>query len=65
LIISQTSIFPQNTWFEQNSGTNKFLTDMYFINSATGWIIGWTGTILKTNDGGETRTPQSPPPYNA
>jgi len=55
----------QNLWYGQSSGTNKFLTDVFFVDQNTGWITGWTGTILYTNNGGNVWTPQSPPPSNA
>jgi hypothetical protein len=38
--------FAQNQWYTQISGTNKFLTDVYFIDQNQGWVTGWTGTIL-------------------
>ena len=57
--------FAQNQWDNQISGTNKFLTDVYFIDQNQGWVTGWTGTILHTTDGGEDWHPQNPPPNNA
>ncbi|MEJ2594424.1 MAG: YCF48-related protein, partial [bacterium] len=35
------------------------------ISETTGWVTGWTGTILYTEDGGNEWTPLSPPPVNA
>ena len=57
--------FAQNTWHTQNSGTNKFLTGIYFTDENTGWITGWTGTILHTTDGGLNWIDQGAPPVNA
>ncbi len=57
--------FAQNPWDNQNSGTNKFLTDVHFVDQNNGWISGWTGTILHTTDGGANWNPQDPPPNNA
>ena len=37
----------------QNSGTSNYLYDIFFIDENTGWIVGGSGTILKTTDGGE------------
>ena len=39
-------------WYQQNSGTTKNLHAVQFINSNTGWVVGDSGTILKTIDGG-------------
>ena len=61
IIFSITSVISQNEWNEQNSGTNKFLTDVFFVDQNN----GWTGTILSTSDGGVNWNPQSPPPNNA
>jgi photosystem II stability/assembly factor-like uncharacterized protein len=57
--------FAQNTWHTQNSGTNKFLTGIYFTDENIGWITGWTGTILHTTDGGLNWIDQGAPPVNA
>lgn len=57
--------FSQNGWYNQNSGTNKFLTDVCFVDQNIGWASGWTGTILHTEDGGENWSMQNPPPNNA
>ena len=29
-----------------------WLTSVYFVSDSTGWIVGSSGTILKTNNGG-------------
>jgi photosystem II stability/assembly factor-like uncharacterized protein len=55
----------QNSWHSQNSGTNRFLTDVFFLDENTGWITGWTGTILHTTDGGQIWTDQNAPPLNS
>ncbi len=57
--------FSQNGWYAQNSGTNKFLTDVCFVDQNIGWASGWTGTILYTEDGGDNWSMQNPPPNNA
>jgi len=59
-------ILAQSNWFIQNSGVNRELTGVSFIDENTGWISGWTGTILKTTDGGQTWDKlQNVPPNNA
>jgi hypothetical protein len=40
-------------WISQTSGiTNKSFHTVYFINSSTGFIVGDSGVILKTTNGG-------------
>lgn len=39
-------------WVMQNSGVTTTLTDIDFINSATGTAVGVNGTILRTTNGG-------------
>ena len=46
-------------WFQQNSGTTNNLNSVYFTDSNTGYVVGDTGTIIKTNDGGENWRPQN------
>ncbi len=65
VLFLSTSVFSQNNWYLQNSGSNRELTDVCFVDENNGWISGWTGTILHTTDGGETWTPQTAPPTNA
>ncbi len=65
LIIIVSISLGQTIWTTQNSGTNKFLTDVFFIDENNGWITGWTGTILHTTDGGANWVDQGAPPTNA
>ncbi len=51
-IFLYASVFSQ--WSHQNSGTKEWFISNYFVNSSTGWIVGYNGTILKTVDGGST-----------
>ena len=39
-------------WFQQVSGTTANLNSVYFINDSTGFAVGDSGVILKTNNGG-------------
>ncbi|MCW9065211.1 MAG: YCF48-related protein, partial [Ignavibacteriaceae bacterium] len=55
----------QPQWYEQDSGGNRELTDVCFVDQNNGWISGWTGTMLHTTDGGATWTPQNILPNNA
>jgi photosystem II stability/assembly factor-like uncharacterized protein len=42
-----------SNWHLLSSQTNQDLTAVYFPNSLNGCAVGWFGTILTTNDGGE------------
>jgi len=44
----------QENWIIVNSGTTDNLTDVCFIDNQTGWIIGYSGTLLRTVDAGES-----------
>ncbi len=52
IILYSSTIYSQ--WFQQNPKfiTNSNLKSVFFINEMTGYIAGWNGTILKTEDGG-------------
>ena len=39
-------------WFSQSSGTSNNLNGVYFASSTTGIIVGQSGTILRTTNGG-------------
>ena len=39
-------------WVQQYSGTTKILNSVYFIDVMTGYVVGDSGLILKTTDGG-------------
>lgn len=43
----------QQGWHAQTSGTTEKLNSVYFVNESTGWVVGRSGTILKTTDAGE------------
>jgi photosystem II stability/assembly factor-like uncharacterized protein len=53
--INFTSLFADG-WTVLTSGTSNRLTSICFINSTTGYAVGDHGTILKTNNGGDTWT---------
>ncbi len=40
------------SWFEQTSPVNRDLQDVFFVDKNTGYIVGDSGTILKTTNGG-------------
>ncbi len=39
-------------WIKQQSNTSSDLTSVYFVNAKLGFVVGSSGTILKTTDGG-------------
>lgn len=54
-LLSTATLFAQ-TWQVQNSGTTVALRHVHFVNSNTGYVVGHSGTILKTTNGGQTWT---------
>ena len=46
-------IFSQSNWYNQNSGTNAILQDVFFVDQDYGWASGGH-IILHTIDGGNT-----------
>jgi len=55
-LIAQQTLFAQEGWFEQTSGTIEILNSVYFIDNDNGFIVGNNGTFLKTTDAGENWT---------
>ncbi len=51
VITINTSGFSQ--WIFQNSGISTNLYSIYFLDEKNGWVTGASGTILKTENGGE------------
>ena len=47
-------------WTAQTSGTTFNLNDVSAVDANTAWVIGNSGTVLYTTDGGTTWTPQTP-----
>jgi photosystem II stability/assembly factor-like uncharacterized protein len=46
-------------WSAQTSGITTSLTDVFFIDSQTGWAVGDNGVIINTTDGGTTWSSQA------
>lgn len=53
-----SNLLSQGSWIEQSSGTGRYLNDVHFVNSSTGWCTGENGIILKTTNGGGVWTNQ-------
>jgi photosystem II stability/assembly factor-like uncharacterized protein len=51
---------PRYTWKSQKSGTHALLRSAVFVSPQSGWAVGDDGTILHTEDGGNTWKLQSP-----
>jgi photosystem II stability/assembly factor-like uncharacterized protein len=55
VLFSSISVFGQ--WSPVNSGTTNNLNGTYLLDSGTGFVVGDTGTILKTTNAGATWMP--------
>lgn len=51
-------------WKPVNSGTTEWLLAVSFPTAQTGYAVGWSGTILKTTDGGLNWAKQTSGSYN-
>lgn len=47
------------TWSQLTSGTSAHLLSIHFADNNTGYVVGTSGTILKTTNGGCAWSPQS------
>ncbi len=64
LITFSASIYAQQGWNPQTSGTSTWIHDVCFVDSKTGWAVGNDGTILHTTDGSSWAPQQSNTPNN-
>jgi photosystem II stability/assembly factor-like uncharacterized protein len=46
-------------WFSQSSNTSYTLRGISFLNTSTGWVAGYNGTVLQTTNGGNIWTNQT------
>jgi len=46
-------------WRGLDSGSEESLTDVHFVDTSTGWVVGANGTILCTTDSGASWTSQT------
>ncbi len=42
------------TWMNHSNGLSAPLADAFFIDTLTGWVVGYAGFIAKTTDGGSS-----------
>ena len=50
-------------WEMMESGTDHYLKGVFFYNQNTGWVVGDSGTVLSTLDGGMSWTYDSIPTF--
>jgi photosystem II stability/assembly factor-like uncharacterized protein len=53
-LVAVNGLFAQ--WVTQNSGTTENLNSVFFTDVNTGYVVGDSGIILKTSDGGQLWT---------
>ena len=63
-IIGQTHVCSQGTWERISVPTSQSLNSLFFTDSLYGWIVGDSGTIIHTADGGITWVAQESPTDN-
>lgn len=49
-----TEVFPQQPWYILARPTTRDLNKLYFLDSLKGWVVGDSGTIVRTTNGGQT-----------
>jgi len=49
----------------QSSGTAAYLEDLWFVDQRKGWVVGDSGLILRTEDGGNSWIKQNSKPPSA
>jgi hypothetical protein len=52
ILVLQLTIYSQQGWFLQESGTTNHLRSVSFTDSTTGTVVGRGGKILRTTNGG-------------
>lgn len=53
IFLTLSTSFSQNYWRPLLSPVSKSLNRVCFLDSLTGWVVGDSGTIIKTTNGGE------------
>ena len=53
-MVNTGTFIPPDSWTVISSGTTENLNNIKFLDDDTGIIVGDNGTILISNDGGET-----------
>jgi photosystem II stability/assembly factor-like uncharacterized protein len=54
LLLLSSEVQSQNTWRILDRPTIKDLSRLCFLDSLSGWVVGDSGTILKTTNGGQS-----------
>ncbi|MCE1164878.1 MAG: YCF48-related protein [Bacteroidetes bacterium] len=58
------SIYAQSGWVQQYTGTSNHILSLAFPNANTGFACGWSGTSLKTTNGGSNWVNAGAPIYD-
>ncbi len=53
-LVIHSSVLSQGSWELMPIPTTKNLISISFVDSLTGWVVGDSGTILHTNNGGQS-----------
>ncbi len=56
-LLAQLPASAQENWVPQNSGTDRTLYRVQFLNADLGYVVGDSGMVEKTTDGGDLWTP--------
>lgn len=51
IVLVSNIVYSQGSWYPQNSGTTRFLNEVFFVDKNTGWV-GGDSILLKTTNGG-------------
>ncbi len=54
-----TDVYSQQYWIRQTTPTTKMLSKSCFVDSLYGWVIGDSGTVIRTTNSGENWSLQS------
>jgi photosystem II stability/assembly factor-like uncharacterized protein len=58
--IVRADVAGASNWTAQSSGVGNVINDVHFVDSNTGWFVGYNDMVRKTTDGGATWTAQNP-----
>ncbi len=61
ILTFNTDLYSQNGWYTITSGTTNNLYGVSFASANSGTVVGLTGTILRTTNGGLNWLPQTAP----
>ncbi len=56
-LVAAQGALASGSWTRQRSGTLSWLRAVYFLDQNRGWVVGSSGVLLATTDGGENWKP--------